>query len=101
MDFQLDAKHAMARSLFKEFAEKEVKPLAIEVDETEKFPRETVEKMEKYGFMGIPVRREGATGGSGRGNGDGQWVNRNSFVFSTDQITSSQAADRLAACAFR
>ena len=58
MDFQLDAKHAMARSLFKEFAEKEVKPLAIEVDETEKFPRETVEKMEKYGFMGIPVPKE-------------------------------------------
>ncbi len=58
MDFQLDAKHAMARSLFKEFAEKEVKPLAIEVDETEKFPRETVEKMQKYGFMGIPVPKE-------------------------------------------
>ena len=45
----------MARSLFKEFAEKEVKPLAQEVDETEVFPRGTVEKMAKNGFLGIPV----------------------------------------------
>ena len=34
MDFGLDKKHEMARSLFKEFAENEVKPLAQEVDET-------------------------------------------------------------------
>ena len=36
MDFGLSKKHEMARSLFKEFAENEVKPLAQEVDETEK-----------------------------------------------------------------
>ena len=58
MDFSLDKKHEMARSLFKEFAENEVKPLAQEVDETEKFPTGTVEKMQKYGFMGIPVPKE-------------------------------------------
>ena len=58
MDFQLDQKHEMARSLFREFAEKEVKPLAIETDETEQFPRETVTKLQKYGFMGIPVPKE-------------------------------------------
>ena len=58
MDFQLDKEHEMARSLFKDFAEKEVKPLAIETDETENFPRETVTKMQKYGFMGIPIPKE-------------------------------------------
>lgn len=58
MEFGLSKKHEMARSLFKEFAENEVKPLAQEVDETEKFPRETVEKMAKYGFLGIPVPKE-------------------------------------------
>ena len=42
MDFTLDKKHEMARSLFKEFAETEVKPLAQETDETEAFPAETV-----------------------------------------------------------
>ena len=55
MDFTLKKEHEMARSLFKEFAEKEVKPLAQEVDETEVFPRGTVEKMAKNGFLGIPV----------------------------------------------
>ena len=58
MDFGLDKKHEMARSLFREFAENEVKPLAQETDETEQFPAETVKKMAKYGFMGIPVPRE-------------------------------------------
>ncbi len=63
MDFGLSKKHEMARSLFKEFAENEVKPLAQEVDETEKFPRATVDKMAKYGFLGIPVPKE--LGGQG------------------------------------
>ena len=58
MDFGLDKKHEMARTLFKEFAENEAKPLAQEVDETEVFPRATVEKMAKYGFLGIPVPKE-------------------------------------------
>ncbi len=58
MDFTLSKEHEMARALFKEFAEKEVKPLAQEVDETEVFPRETVEKMAKLGFLGIPVPKE-------------------------------------------
>lgn len=58
MDFTLSKEHEMARSLFREFAEKEVKPLAVEVDETEEFPRETVAKMAKAGFMGIPIPKE-------------------------------------------
>ncbi len=58
MDFTLRKEHEMARALFKEFAEKEAKPLAQEVDELERFPRETVEKMAKNGFLGIPVPKQ-------------------------------------------
>ena len=58
MDFALDKKHEMARTLFREFAQNEVKPLAQEVDETEEFPMETLKKMQKVGFMGIPVPKE-------------------------------------------
>ena len=58
MDFTLDKKHVMARDLFKDFAENEVKPLATEIDENHRFPTETVEKMAKYGFLGIPVPKE-------------------------------------------
>ena len=48
----------MARSLFRDFAQNEVKPLAQEVDETEVFPRGTVDKMQKLGFLGIPMPKE-------------------------------------------
>ena len=50
--------------MIREFAEKEVKPLAAEVDEMERFPVETVEKMAKLGIMGIPFPVEyGGAGG--------------------------------------
>ena len=58
MNFTLSKEHEMARTLYREFAEKEVKPLAQEVDETEQFPTETVAKMAKTGFLGIPVPKE-------------------------------------------
>ena len=58
MDFTLSKEHDMVRTLFKDFAEAEVKPLAQEIDEEHRFPRETVDKMAKYGFMGIPVPKE-------------------------------------------
>ena len=50
MDFTLSKEHEMARTLFHDFAEKEVKPLAQEVDEEERFPVETVEKQGKITF---------------------------------------------------
>ena len=58
MDFTLDKQHEMARKLFHDFAEAEVKPLAQEIDETEEFPAENVKKMQKLGFMGIPFPKE-------------------------------------------
>ena len=58
MNFMLSKEQEMARTLFHDFAENEVKPLAQEVDETERFPAETVEKMQKLGFLGIPQPKE-------------------------------------------
>ena len=63
MDFHLSKEQEMLRKLFREFAENEVKPLAQEVDEQERFPAETVKKMAKLGMMGIYLPRE--YGGSG------------------------------------
>lgn len=63
MDFMLTEQQQMMKKLFAEFAEKEVKPLAAEVDEEERFPRETVEKMKACKMMGIPYSRE--YGGAG------------------------------------
>ena len=58
MDFILQKEYKVAQQLFKDFAEKEAKPLAQEIDEQHRFPRETVVKMQKYGFLGIPFPKE-------------------------------------------
>ena len=58
MDFTLSREQLMAQQLFRDFAQNEVKPLAAEVDEEEKFPEENVKKMAKLGFFGIPVPKQ-------------------------------------------
>ena len=64
MDFHLSKEQEMVRKMYREFAETEVKPLAEEIDEEERFPMETVEKMAKLGMMGIYFPKEyGGAGG--------------------------------------
>ena len=63
MDFMLTEQQQMMKKLFAEFAEKDVKPLAAEVDEDERFPRENVETMKACKMLGIPYPRE--YGGAG------------------------------------
>ena len=53
MDFVLSKEHQLLRKMYRDFAENEVKPLAEELDEEERFPMETVEKMAKLGMMGV------------------------------------------------
>jgi butyryl-CoA dehydrogenase len=65
MDFSLTKQEELFLQMIREFAEKEVKPLAATIDEEERFPMETVEKMSKIGLMGIPVPVEyGGQGGT-------------------------------------
>ncbi|MDR2979489.1 MAG: acyl-CoA dehydrogenase [Bacteroidales bacterium] len=64
MDFTLTKEQTLFLQMIREFAEKEVKPLAAEVDEDERFPEETVRKMAKLGIMGIPFpTKYGGAGG--------------------------------------
>ena len=63
MDFHLSKEHEMLRKMYREFAQTEVKPLAEEIDETERFPEETVRKMAELGMMGIYFPKE--YGGAG------------------------------------
>ena len=64
MDFHLSKEHLLVRKMYRDFAETEVKPLASEIDEEERFPMETVEKMAKLGMLGIyfPKKYGGAGG---------------------------------------
>ncbi|MBR4906777.1 MAG: acyl-CoA dehydrogenase [Clostridia bacterium] len=64
MDFKLTKEQLLVRKMVREFAENEVKPLASEIDEEERFPMETVEKMAQLGMMGIYFPKEyGGAGG--------------------------------------
>jgi butyryl-CoA dehydrogenase len=65
MDFRLTKEETLFLQMIREFAQKEVKPLAAEIDEQERFPEETVRKMGEIGLMGIPVPVEyGGAGGT-------------------------------------
>ena len=60
----INLRYELFADLIKEFALNEVKPLAKEVDEEERFPVETVKKMAECGLMGINVPTEfGGAGG--------------------------------------
>lgn len=64
MDYLMTKEQLLARKFFKEFVEKEIKPIASQVDELEIFPHEVIQKMGKLGFFGIPFPREvGGVGG--------------------------------------
>ncbi len=66
MEFGLSKEHQMLRDMLRQFASTEVKPLAKEVDELERFPEETIPKMAEIGLMGIPFPK--AYGGAGGDN---------------------------------
>ncbi|GKX64826.1 acyl-CoA dehydrogenase [Inconstantimicrobium mannanitabidum] len=63
MNFKLTREQELVQQMVREFAVNEVKPIAAEIDETERFPMENVEKMAKLGMMGIPFAKE--NGGAG------------------------------------
>ena len=63
MNFELTREQELVQQMVREFAVNEVKPIAAEIDETERFTMENVEKMAKLGIMGIPFSKE--VGGAG------------------------------------
>lgn len=64
MNFGLTREQELVRQMVREFAVNEVKPIAAEIDETERFPMENVKKMAELGMMGILFPKElGGAGG--------------------------------------
>jgi len=58
MNFDLDDQQQMIRFSAREFAEKEIKPVAGEFDEKGVFPADIVKKLGQLGFMGMMVPEE-------------------------------------------
>ncbi len=63
MDFSLNKEQEAVRKMVREFADKELAPIAAEIDETCEFPAATVKKMGELGLMGMTVPRELGGGG--------------------------------------
>jgi len=65
MNFGLTDEQKQLQEMFKDFAQKHVKPLATELDEKERYPKETIPKLAEAGMMGIPY--PDSIGGAGLG----------------------------------
>jgi alkylation response protein AidB-like acyl-CoA dehydrogenase len=50
--------HKMIQNAARDFAQKEIVPIAAEFDESGNFPLETIKKMGQMGFMGIEIAEE-------------------------------------------
>jgi len=63
MQLELNEQQKMIQKMVREFAEKEVAPIAAELDEKEEYPIKTLEKMSKLGLLGVIIPQE--YGGAG------------------------------------
>jgi len=78
----LTAEHEMIRQTARDFAEKEIAPIAAEHDETGEFPYATIKKMGQLGLMGIEVPE--AYGGAG--------LDTLAYVLAMEEISKVDAA---------
>ena len=80
--FPFTEEHEMIRQTARDFAQKEIAPIAAEYDESGEFPYETIMKMGEMGFMGIEVPEE--YGGAG--------MDTLAYVLALEEICKADAA---------
>jgi len=78
----LSAEHKMLQNAARDFAQKEIAPIAAGFDESGDFPHETVRKMGELGFMGIEVPEE--YGGAG--------MDALAYVLAIEEISKADAS---------
>jgi alkylation response protein AidB-like acyl-CoA dehydrogenase len=82
LSLTLTPEHNMIRQMARDFAQKEIAPIAAQHDETGEFPRETVAKMGQLGLMGIEIPE--AYGGAG--------LDTLAYVLAMEEISKVDAA---------
>jgi alkylation response protein AidB-like acyl-CoA dehydrogenase len=80
--FSFSSEHEMIRQTARDFAQKQIAPIAAEFDESGEFPYATIKKMGELGFMGIEVPEE--YGGAG--------MDTLSYVLALEEICKADAA---------
>ena len=82
MDFRLNDEQRMIRDMARDFARKEIAPVAAHHDETGEFPYEIVKKLGALGLMGIEVPEE--YGGAG--------LDTLSYVLAIEEVAKADVA---------
>ncbi|MBI2831514.1 MAG: acyl-CoA dehydrogenase family protein [Chloroflexi bacterium] len=82
MDFTLTEEQKMLKSMLRDFATKELEPVAAEIDEKAEFPAEQVKKIAELGLMGLTIPEE--YGGEGKGMVD--------FCIAVEELARASAA---------
>lgn len=82
MDFSLSEEQLLIRTAARDFAQREIAPVAARFDESGEFPAETIRKAGELGFMGVEVPSE--YGGSG--------LDSICFVLMLEEIAYADAA---------
>jgi len=77
MGFELTEMQKLFKKTVREFAEKEIKPLADKIDKEEYFPKDLYKKMGKMGLMGMTVPQK--YGGAG--------IDRVSYMIALEEIS--------------
>lgn len=88
MDFRLNDEQELLQSLFREFTEKEIDPIAAALDEEERFPEELLPQMAEIGMLGIPVPEE--WGGAGMGAVE--------YAMSIEELSKGCASTAITVC---
>ena len=82
MNFELTEEQKQIRGLAREFAQKEIAPIAAEYDARGEFPRETIMKLGELGLMGIEIPVE--YGGAG--------LDTMCYVLAMEEISKADAS---------
>ena len=80
--FPFTEEHEMIRQTARDFAQKEIAPIAAEFDESGEFPYDTIKKMGEMGLMGIEVPED--YGGAG--------MDTLAYVLALEEICKADAA---------
>src|SRR5687768_824513 len=89
MDFDLSDDHELIRRTVRDFAEREVKPVAEELDREKRFPYEIVAKLGELNLMGIPFPEE-------YGGGGGDTL---AYVLAVQELTRIDSSVAITLCA--
>ena len=89
MNFDLSDDHRLIQRTVRDFAEREVKPVAEELDRTKSFPYEIVRKLGDLNLMGIPFPEE-------YGGGGGDTL---AYVLAVEELTRIDSSVAITLCA--